>query len=119
VEALAAPDRSDEARPKLPDEPHRRCRVNSNPLKGSAINGYTYQKKLGTLPGFLFRTPRFLWFEYLIQPKFQQVNEGFRSKGPSGVSGFTDCVIGFLIFNKNMGSVPGFPRAQVGVDGKS
>jgi hypothetical protein len=39
-----------------------------------------------------------IWLEYLIQPKFQQVNEGFRSKGPSGVSGLADCAIGFFIF---------------------
>ena len=41
---LVSPYLNDEARPKLPDEPHRRCRVNSNALTGgSAINGYTYQ----------------------------------------------------------------------------
>ena len=53
--------------------------------------------KLGTLPGF-FRTPRFLWFEYLIQPKFQHVNEGLRSKRPSGVSGLAYGAICFFIF---------------------
>jgi hypothetical protein len=41
--ALSEMSATDEARPKLPGEPHRRCRVNSNPLTGSAINGYTYQ----------------------------------------------------------------------------
>jgi predicted transcriptional regulator len=55
-------------------------------------------RKLGTLPSFLFRTPRFLWFEYLVQPKFQHVNEGLRSKKPSGVSGLADGAIHFFIF---------------------